>query len=146
MTARLPSETYTEVRGVLGRMAQDNGADGITPYDERLADTLVALIRGSRSTWSSSASPPCMVVAHVALDALLDQGSALGADLVRDGLISSEVLERLACDAALVALDDEAGSGGRGDRTPAPTDPGVKVSLHRALLTRLSQNARTHFH
>ncbi len=125
MTARLPSETYAEVRGHLERVAQELGADGTTPYDERLGDALVALLRGSGSTSSRFAPPPGTVVVHVGLNALLDNGNTLGAELERLGLVSMEVVRRLACDATLViALDDEAGHTmyeGRARRFPTET-------------------------
>ena len=125
MTARLPSETYAEVRGHLERVAQELGPDGTTPYDERLGDALVALLRGSGSTSSRLAPPPGTVVVHVGLNALLDNGNTLGAELERLGLVSMEVVRRLACDATLViALDDEAGHTmyeGRARRFPTET-------------------------
>jgi Domain of unknown function (DUF222)/HNH endonuclease len=125
MTALLPSETYAEVRGHLERMAHDLGADGITPYDERLGDALVALLRGGHSKSSRFGPPPVMVVAHVGLDAVLDESNSLGAELERLGLVSMEVARRLACDAMhVVALDDEAGHTmyeGRARRFPTET-------------------------
>jgi Domain of unknown function (DUF222)/HNH endonuclease len=125
MTARLPSETYAEVRGHLERAARDLGADGVTPYDERLGDALVALLRGGVQQSSRVASPPTTVVAHVRLDALFDESSELLAELERLGLVSTEVARRLACDAAfIVALNDEAGHTmyeGRARRFPTET-------------------------
>ncbi len=125
VTARLPSETYVEVRGILERVAQELGADGITPYDERLGDAFVALMRGWTATSASSVPPPSTVVAHVALQALLDEASPLGAELERLGLVSMEVVRRLGCDAAyIVALDDDAGHTmyeGRAQRFPTET-------------------------
>ncbi len=112
MTARLPKEAYAEVRGHLENVARGLGNDGITPYDERLGEALLLLIRaatGARST-AMADPPPHLVVAHVALATLLDESNTLWAELDRDGLISSEVVRRMACDAELVvALDDEEG-------------------------------------
>ena len=125
MTARLPSETYAEVRGHLERAAQDLGTDGTTPYDERLGEALVALLRGTARISSRVPPPPGTVVVHVGLHALLDEESTLGAELERLGLVSMEVARRLACDATLViALDDEAGHTmyeGRARRFPTET-------------------------
>jgi hypothetical protein len=142
MTARLPKEAFAEVRGRLEGVAKELGNDGTKPYDQRLGEALVALARGT-SRNSSGASrkapgdaddrdqpvswdlPPFVVVAHVALSTLLDPSNTLGAELERDGLISSEVVRRLACDAKrVVALNDEAGHTmyeGRARRFPTET-------------------------
>ena len=101
-------------------MAKQLGNDGITPYDERLGEALVFLCRASSG--AGEGLTPYVVVAHVALSTLLDETSTLGADLERDGLISSEVVRRLACDAMfVVGLDDGAGRTmyeGRAQRFP----------------------------
>ena len=120
MTARLPKEAYAEVRNRLETLAKQLGNDGITPYDERLGEALVFLCRASSG--AGEGLTPYVVVAHVALSTLLDETSTLGADLERDGLISSEVVRRLACDAMfVVGLDDGAGRTmyeGRAQRFP----------------------------
>jgi hypothetical protein len=53
---------------------------------------------------------PYVVVAHVPLDVLLDENSELSGELERGGLISSDTVRRLACDAKLIlAVDDDVG-------------------------------------
>lgn len=108
MTARLPKEAYAEMRACLEAIVRELGTDGSVPYDERLGEALLLLARNAVS--ASRGLTPYLVVAHVALSTLLAEGSTLGAELERDGLISSEVVRRLACDAErVVALDDEFG-------------------------------------
>jgi hypothetical protein len=127
MVARLPKEAYAEVRGRLENVAKDLGNDGITPYDERLGEALVALCRttGGAVRTGTGDPAPYLVVAHVRLSTLLDESISLAAELERDGLISSEVVRRLACDARrVIALDDEAGHTmyeGRARRFPTDT-------------------------
>ncbi len=120
MTARLPKEAYAEMRGRLEGLAKELGNPGSVPYDERLGQALVLLCR--RATGTNADPAPYFVVAHVALSTLLDEESTLRAELERDGLISSEVVRRLCCDAMMVvALDDEAGHSmyeGRARRFP----------------------------
>ena len=51
-----------------------------------------------------------VVVAHVPLAALADETSELAGELERDGLISSETVRRIACDATVaIAVDDDVG-------------------------------------
>ncbi len=123
MTARLPKEAYAEVRGRLEGIAKALGNEGGIPYDERLGQALVLLCRGAAGANGDPA--PYLVVAHVALSTLLDEASRVGAELERDGLISSAVVRRLVCEAAMVvALDDEAGHTmyeGRARRFPTDT-------------------------
>ncbi len=49
-------------------------------------------------------------MAHVPLEALLDETSELSGELERDGLISAETVRRLACDGTvIIAVDDDLG-------------------------------------
>jgi len=135
----LPKIDYVDVCARLEAQADVLGADGETPYDERLAEALLSLLRhqGFRSGASSPRKgSPYLVVAHVALKSLMEKGEMggprrggeagddgpggkggpapdgawLGAELERAGLISLDVARRLACDSStVVALDDEAG-------------------------------------
>jgi Domain of unknown function (DUF222) len=108
VTAQLPAETYAEVRGRLEAAAKRRPSDGETPWDRRLCDGFVDLIRsGSGGRVGSS---PYAVVAHVPLEVLLDEGSELSGELDRGGLISSDTVRRLACDATVIlAVDDDVG-------------------------------------
>jgi hypothetical protein len=125
MTAQLPAESYAEVRAGLEARARQFPSDGETPFDQRLADALVSLVRGRPATDDEPAPSPYVVVAHAPLATLVDEDSALGGELEHRGLIDAEVVRRLACDATLVvALDDDAGHTmyeGRARRDPTPT-------------------------
>lgn len=108
VTAQFPAETYAEVRGRLEAAAKQRPSDGETPWDRRLCDGFVDLIRsGSRGHPGDS---PFAVVAHVPLEVLLDETSDLPGELERHGLISSDTVRRLACDATVIlAVDDDVG-------------------------------------
>ena len=73
----------------------------------------------------ASTASPYVVVVHTALDTLLDEEgetSELAGDLERGGLISTEVVRRIACDATIViGVDDDVGHTmyeGRAQREP----------------------------
>ena len=79
---------------------------------------------------------PFLVVAHVPLDALLDEAgteSELVGDLERDGLISGETVRRISCDSTItIAIDDDVGHTmfeGRARRRP--TDAQRREILRR---------------
>jgi Domain of unknown function (DUF222) len=144
MTAQLPAETYAEVRSGLEATARQVPSDGETRWDQRLADALVAVVRGGGRRPSGRSAPPrphrktadapasvdevapspYLVVAHVPLATLTDD-SELAGELEHRGLIDAVVARRLACDATLVvALDDDVGHTmyeGRARRDPTPT-------------------------
>ena len=112
MTAQFPEALFAEVRTALEARAAEVPNDGKTPYDQRLADALVSLVRSGSSPGRSAARSPYTVVAHVPLGALGDEGaeSALFGELERGGLISAAVARELLCGArVIVALDDEEG-------------------------------------
>ncbi len=156
MTARLPKIDYVAVRGVVEARVKALDSDGTTPLDERAGDALLTLLgnfesplgRGAESSArapssaestslagspsssgsrSSSVAQSAVVVAHIELKTLLDDGdgSLQLAELEGVGLVSAEVVRRLACDAALViALDDVFGHTmyeGRARRFPTET-------------------------
>jgi Domain of unknown function (DUF222) len=122
LSAQLPADTYAEVRGRLLDAAEALGSDGETPLDHRLCDALVGLIRHEGRP-GTKALPT--VVAHVALEALVDHDSPLLGELERQGLVDPDVVRRLACDATIVvAADDETGHTmyeGRARRFPTDT-------------------------
>jgi Domain of unknown function (DUF222) len=108
VTAQLPAETFAEVRGTLEARARQIPSDGETPWDQRLCDAFVGIVRGSHQTDGSAT--PFTVVAHVPLETLLDETSELPGELERDGLISADTVRRLACDATvIIAVDDDQG-------------------------------------
>jgi hypothetical protein len=123
ITAQLPAETFSEVRGTLEAQARDIPSDGETRWDQRLCDAFVGIIRRSQSPRHARA--PFTVVAHVPLDTLLDETSELPGELEREGLISADTVRRVACDATVVlAVDDNVGHTmyeGRQHRYPTAT-------------------------
>jgi hypothetical protein len=143
VTAQLPAEAYAEVRAGLEATARAIPSDGETRWDQRLADALVAVVRGGgrpprrrpspQRKGSAAPAPsgtevvpsPYLVVAHVPLATLLDEEVELAGELEHRGLIDAVVARRLACDATLVvALDDDVGHTmyeGRARRDPTPT-------------------------
>jgi hypothetical protein len=108
VTAQLPAETYTEVRGCLEEAAKRIPSDGETRWDQRLCDAFVGTIRSGDGP--SRSARPFTVVAHVPIDVLVDDTSELPGELERHGLIDAETVRRVACDATVVvAADDDAG-------------------------------------
>jgi len=129
MTVQLPAESFAETRTSLEARARKVPSDGETPWDQRLCDAFLELIRSSvpAAPDRASTASPYFVVAHVPLAALVDESgetSALAGELERDGLISTETVRQIACDATMaVALDDDVGHTmfeGRARREPNP--------------------------
>jgi len=114
VTAQLPPASYAEARAALEAGARRVPSDGETPWDQRLADSFMGLLRsdgGAKGPRGISVGPsPYTVVAHAPVEVLLDPASQLLGELERDGLIDAETVRRLACDATVViAVDDHAG-------------------------------------
>ena len=127
MSVQLPAESYAQTRACLEARARDVASDGETPWDQRLCDAFMEVIASSAPGASGRAgtTSPYVVVVHTALDTLLDEEgetSELAGDLERGGLISTEVLRRIACDATIViGVDDDVGHTmyeGRAQREP----------------------------
>jgi hypothetical protein len=100
-------------------------SDGETPWDQRLFDAFAELVRSSAAgAGSATTASPHLVVVHVPLAALVDDGAHtdLAGELERDGLIDTETVRRIACDATVaVAVDDDIGHTmyeGRARRSP----------------------------
>jgi hypothetical protein len=123
VTAQLPAETFAEVRGTLEARARQLPSDGETPWDQRLCDAFIELIRSARHPGRTAT--PFAVVVHVPMDTLLDESSDLSGELERDGLISADTVRRLACDATIIiGIDDDLGHTmyeGRQHRYPTET-------------------------
>ena len=122
MTVQLPPESYAETRACLHARARQIPSDGETPWDQRLCDGFMGMIRSSGRGATSS---PYFVVAHVPLEALVDESGGateLAGELERDGLISCEAVQRIACDATIaIGVDDDVGHTmyeGRARREP----------------------------
>jgi hypothetical protein len=124
LTAQLPAESFAEVRACLEARAKALGSDGETPWDQRLADAFTTLVRDGGSS-NGRARSGYTLVAHTPLETLLDESSELCGELERGGLISGDVVRRLACEAkVIVAVDDDAGHTiyeGRQTRDATPT-------------------------
>jgi hypothetical protein len=128
MTAQLPAESYAEAKACLVARAKAIPSDGETPWDHRLADGFTAMVRSSVTGGSEPAETPnpYFVVVHVPLGALVDEsgpGTELAGELEHDGLIDTETVKKIACDATVaVAVDDKAGHTmyeGRARRFPS---------------------------
>jgi hypothetical protein len=128
MTVQMPAESYAETRSCLESRAHKIPTDGETPWDQRLCDGFLELIRSSANPGAGDparSSNPNLVVVHVPLDALVDdslEATAFAGELERDGLIDCETVQRIACDATVaVAVDDDVGHTmyeGRARREP----------------------------
>ena len=128
MSVQLPPESYAETRTCLEARARQVPSDGETPWDQRLCDAFMEVIRSSAPGASGrvSTTSPYFVVAHVPLAALVEESgeaSELAGELERDGLISVETVQRIACDATIaIGVDDDVGHTmyeGRARRTPS---------------------------
>jgi hypothetical protein len=135
MTAQLPTASYAEAKACLEARAKAVPSDGETPWDKRMCDGFTGLIRSSTSGGSDGSDgsdsssrdangSPFLVVVHVPLDALVEDDDDVGGggggrgggkaelagELERDGLISGDVVRKIACDATIaVAVDDDVG-------------------------------------
>jgi hypothetical protein len=128
MTVQLPPESFAEARTCLEARARHVPSDGATPWDQRLCDGFVELIRSANAGASDPAAAvsPYVVVVHVPLATLLDdegESSDSAGELERGGLISTETVRQIACDATIaIAVDDDVGHTmyeGRARRTPS---------------------------
>ena len=130
LSVQLPPESFAETRACLEARARRLPSDGETPWDQRLCDAFLELVRSSvhDAGGGPPASGPYFVVAHVPLAALLGESgetSDLAGELERDGLISGETIRRIACDATItLGVDDDVGHTmyeGRARREPSDT-------------------------
>ncbi len=127
LSAQLPAEDYAEAKACLEARARAIPSEGETetptPWDQRCADGFMDLIRTAAlgASAGTGGANPFFVVAHVALaDLVQDAGSAedegenkvseLAGELERVGLIDTETVQKIACDATVaVAVDDDVG-------------------------------------
>jgi hypothetical protein len=130
LVASLPAADYVELKRTLEAIARTIAKEEAElSHDERMGMALMVLGRSGGNAavrpdrWRWDLSP--VVVAHVSLEALIADCSGLVGELERGGLISSEVIQRLLCDAEfIVGLDDELGHTmyeGRATRFPTET-------------------------
>jgi hypothetical protein len=125
MTVQLPPESYAETRTCVEARARGVPTDGETPWDQRLCDGFTEIIRSSRPGGRTTTASPYFVVVHVPLAALVQESgstTALAGELERDGLISCETVQQIACDATFaIGVDDDVGHTmyeGRARREP----------------------------
>jgi hypothetical protein len=129
MTVQMPPESFAETRSCIESIAREVPSDGETPWDQRMCDGFMALVRSHGAGGTAGAvavavaGNPYFVVVHVPLAALVDESSELAGDLERDGLISASTVQQIACDATIaLAIDDDAGRTmyeGRSRRDPS---------------------------
>jgi hypothetical protein len=125
MTVQLPPESFAETRNCVESLARDIPSDGETPWDQRMCDGFMNLVRSQSGGNEGATKSPYFVVVHVPIAAMLDESgedSDLAGELERDGLLSAGTVQRIACDATVVlAIDDDAGRTmyeGRSRRNP----------------------------
>jgi hypothetical protein len=125
MTVQLPPESYAETRACLEVRARRVPTDGETPWDQRLCDGFTEIIRSSHPGGRTTTASPYFVVVHIPLAALVEESgpaTALAGELERDGLISCETVQQIACDATIaIGVDDDVGHTmyeGRSRREP----------------------------
>ncbi len=123
VTVQLPAESYAEARTGIETRARDVPSDGETPWDQRCCDAFMETIRSSAGT--ETTPNPFFVVVHVPVAAFTENSSDssnLAGELEHHGLIDSETVRRIVCDATVaVAVDDDVGHTmyeGRAQRFP----------------------------
>ena len=128
ISVQLADDDYAETRASLEARAKEVPSDGETPWDQRLCDGFLELIRSSVPCSSSPATTasPYIVVAHVPVASLVEELgglTVLAGELEHVGLIDCETVKRIACDATMaVAVDDDVGHTmyeGRARRFPS---------------------------
>ena len=77
MSVQLPAESFAETRACLEARARQVPSDGETPWDQRLCDAFLELIRFGHpgAERRATTSSPYFVVVHVPLAALLDEST-----------------------------------------------------------------------
>jgi hypothetical protein len=106
MTAQLTEDAYAEVRAAVTARARLFPSDGETRYDQRCADALVDICRDGSNRGGAGSN--FFVVAHTDLSLL--RGGTGRAEIERLGLLSSEAIRRISCDATVaLAVDDAFG-------------------------------------
>ena len=151
MTAQLPAESYAEAKACLETRAKEIPSEGETPWDHRLCDAYVG--RGPHvGQWSlgpASQGQPLLRRGPRPSGGLVEseagETTELAGELERDGLISADVVHKIACGATVaVAVDDDVGHTmyeGRARRFPTGAqrargqDGGTDIVASRAVPT-----------
>jgi hypothetical protein len=136
VSVQLPTEEFARTKACVDSWAATLASDEETPLDQRRSDGFMAIVEsatpgngsgtGGTSSDPATAPNPFFVVAHVPLEALVEESgetSELAGDLEHHGLIDIETVQRIACDGTVVvAVDDQAGHTmyeGRARRFPS---------------------------
>jgi hypothetical protein len=151
VSLQVPKEEYARTKACVDSWAAALPSDEEAPLDQRRCDGFMGIVDsatpggggggggpgghggpggpggpGGTSSDPATAPNPFFVVAHVPLEALVEESgetSELAAELEHHGLIDVETVQRIACDATVVvAVDDEAGHTmyeGRARRFPS---------------------------
>ena len=87
MSVQLAPESFAEARSCLEARAKAVPSDGETPWDQRLCDAFMEIVRSSatpdaeaRPTGTPTTQSPYFVVVHTPLAALTDEQGALAAE------------------------------------------------------------------
>jgi hypothetical protein len=139
MSLQLPKEEYARTKTCVDAWTAALPSDEETPLDQRRCDGFMGIVdaatpggggqasgTGGASSDPATAPNPYFVVAHVPLEALVEESgetSELAGELEHHGLIDVETVQHIACDATVVvAVDDELGHTmyeGRARRFPS---------------------------
>jgi hypothetical protein len=133
MSLQVPKEEYARTKACVDAWAAALPSDEKAPLDQRRCDGFLRIMDsatpgagGGAASDPATAPNPFFVVAHVPLEALVEESgkaSELAGELEHHGLIDVETVQRIACDATVVvAVDDEAGHTmyeGRARRFPS---------------------------
>jgi hypothetical protein len=139
VSLQLPKEEFAKTKACVDAWAASLPSDEEAPLDQRRCDGFMRIVDAATpgaSSWaggvsgassdSAMAPNPFFVVAHVPLEALVEESgetSELAAELEHHGLIDVETVQRIACDGTVVvAVDDQAGHTmyeGRARRFPS---------------------------
>jgi hypothetical protein len=142
VSIQLPQAEFARTKACVGSWAAALPSDEEAPLDQRRCDGFIGIVDsatpgagggagGTGGTGGASSDPvtapnPFFVVAHVPLEALVEESgetSELAGELEHHGLIDVETVQRIACEATVVvAVDDQAGHTmyeGRARRFPS---------------------------
>jgi Domain of unknown function (DUF222)/HNH endonuclease len=134
VSLQLPRAEYSRTKACVDSWAAALPSDKKAPLDQRRCDGFLGMVdvatpgaSGGGATSDPATAPnPFFVVAHVPLEALVEESgekSELAGELEHHGLIDVETVQRIACDATVVvAVDDSAGHTmyeGRARRFPS---------------------------
>jgi hypothetical protein len=114
LIAKLRPDSYAEIKAGVEARAHQVPTDGETPWDQRCSDALTEIFRSlSAADTGDPFASPFYVVAHVPISSLVEepgQSTVLAGELDHVGLIDTETVQRIACDATIaIGVDDDFG-------------------------------------